>query len=126
MKEAGQAKALDKQRKVIEVLKRNNLDVKLWEALLIVSAHEGLSLQDLVPYTTMPKSTLGRFLQLLSMETLPQRRVREALGDGQEDESSMPKLLEARLDVGDYRRKGMYLTTEGRKVLSLINSILEA
>lgn len=121
MKDTGQAKALEKQRKLVTVLKQNNLDVKLWEALLIVEAHEGLSLQDLVPYTKMPKSTLGRFLQLLSAETLPQRRVREALGDGS---SELLKLVEGRLDVGDYRKKGMYLTTEGRKVLSQINSIL--
>ena len=125
MKEAGQYKALEKQRKVIEVLQRNHLDVRLWEVLVLVGSHEGLSLQELLPKSSLPKSTLGRFVQLLSCDTLPQRRVSEAVVEDAEPEG-IPRLVESRIDPEDYRKKNVYLTTAGRKVLEQLRRIIEA
>jgi DNA-binding MarR family transcriptional regulator len=125
MKEAGQYKALEKQRKVIEVLQRNHLDVRLWEVLVLVGSHEGLSLQELLPKSSLPKSTLGRFVQLLSCDTLPQRRVSESVVEDAEPEG-VPRLVESKVDPEDYRKKNVYLTTAGRKVLEQIRRIIEA
>lgn len=125
MKETGLPHSVDKQREIIALLTKHDIDVRTWEVLTLVAKFEGEGLHDMLPYTSLPKSSLGRFIQLMSNSTLPQRKVSEGMQDIAPD-AETPKLLEAKVDPSDYRKKRIYLTTEGRKILAALTRILAA
>ncbi len=109
---------VDKQYEIITTLNKYNIDLTAWEVLTLIARFEGAVLEDLSHHTKMPKSLLGRSIQLMSIEPLYG-------ADGLDKTShALHQLLEIKVDSSDFRQKKIYLTDVGKSFLSTVSQIL--
>lgn len=110
---------LDKQYKLAELLRVNGIDLTCWQVFLSVAKNEGDAAQDIYPFLVVSRSAFGRYISTLS-GAYPLKKL--------DEESKLfvgGPYIEARAHPHDFKRKALYLTEAGRKLLAKSASLIK-